>query len=117
MLRRGEASPHLAAFQRAACASDEMETEKAWLRRGGKAAAIAIRRCEEVMDKAWGMVATIEGQSGPLAADISAEHWLMGDDWQTVALAHALSVDKCKKLAYEAVKRLDEGHGGGRGRA
>lgn len=107
MLRRGEMSPSLAVFQRAACAADEMETEKAWLRRGGKAAAIAIRRCEEVIDKAWKLVPVIERQSGPLAADVSAEHWLMGDDWQTVALAHAMPVDKCKKLAYEAVKRLD----------
>lgn len=35
------------------------------------------------------------------------EHWLLGMEWRDVAVRHGLSPDKCKKLAYEAVKRLD----------
>lgn len=107
MLRRGEISPSLAVFQRAMGASEAMEAGKKRLRRGSRGACVSVLRCEETLDEAWELVADIERRSGPLAADIVAEHWLLGGQWRDVALAHHLAVDRCKKLAYEAVKRLD----------
>ena len=111
MLRKGDISPTLALFREAFDGVRGLEAEKALWRRSwalGKAIDISeCRRCEDAMDRAWGLVADIERGDGPLVADMVTEHWLLGMEWRDVATRHGLSTDKCKKLAYEAVERLD----------
>lgn len=107
MMRQGDIGPSLALLQRAATTADAMEVAKKALKRGGAGPAKTVRRCEVVLDEAWGLVSAVERQSGPLAAVMVAEHWLLGMRWEDVSVAHGLSVDRCKKLAYKAVSRLD----------
>lgn len=111
MLRQGDISPSLALFRRAADSAGALEAEKAlWRRSGRMVRAMSTEECrrlEESMDEAWGLVADIERGDGPLVADMVTEHWLLGMGWRDVALRHGLATDKCKKMAYEAVKRLD----------
>lgn len=111
MLRSGEISPSLALFREAHDSAERLEAEKALWRRswalGGAIDTNECGRCEDTMDRAWGLVADIERGDGPLVADMVTEHWLLGMEWRDVAVRHGLSPDKCKKLAYEAVKRLD----------
>lgn len=107
MLRRGEISPSLALFRSAARASFRLEAEKAGLRRRDAEAIERASGYERVLDRAWSLVPRIEEASGPLAADITAEHWLLGVAWLDVSVTHGISLDRCKKLALEAVKGLD----------
>ncbi len=104
-------SPSLALFREAHDSAERLEAEKASWRRswalGKPIDTSECRRCEGAMDRAWGLVADIERGDGPLVADMVTEHWLLGMEWRDVATRHGLSPDKCKKLAYEAVKRLD----------
>lgn len=105
---RGETAISLAFLNEAARAADLLEEVKAPARRGDENASDAMLLCERTLDEAWGMVAAIERNSGPLVADMCAEHWLMGRRWHDVAASHGIAPDKCKKLAYEAVRALDE---------
>lgn len=104
---RGEASPALALFREASSASLGLEAEKPGIKRRDAGALGRSAGLEAVLDEAWSLVPLIEGSSGPLAADIVAEHWLHGDTWLAVSVMHGISIDRCKKLALEAVKRLD----------
>lgn len=107
MLRRGEISRSLALFRSAASASFRLEAEKPGLRRRDADAIGRAAEYERVLDRAWSLVPRIEEASGPLAADIAAEHWLLGIAWLDVSVMHGISPDRCKKLALEAVKGLD----------
>ena len=100
-------------FQSAYLASLSLEEYKPRLRRGdeqsrSRASAICAR-CEETIDAAWGLVALIAKDVGGTAAEVVAEHYLFGDDWHTVSAMHGLPYDLCKKLAYSAIRSLDEG--------
>lgn len=107
MLRRGEAGPALALFQEASRASLMLEAEKPGIKRRDAGALGRSARLEAVLDEAWSLVPRIEGSSGPLAADVAAEHWLLGATWLEVSVRHGLSIDRCKKLALEALKGID----------
>ncbi len=107
MLRRGEISPSLALFRSASRAAFRLEAEKPGVKRREAEALAASAELERTLDEAWSLALEIEESSGPLAADMTVEHWLLGIPWHDVAAKHGISVDRAKKLVLEAVKGLD----------
>lgn len=112
MRRAGDISPALQRFRSYASYARALEEYKP-LTRGGSLnkrarAAMVCSEAERRLDRAWSEVEQMAALSGWEAADMAADHFLMGLDWHDVAAARGMAYDKCKKAAYEAVKALDE---------
>lgn len=112
MRRAGDISPALQRFRSYASYARALEEYKP-LTRGGSLnkrarAEMVCATAEERLDRAWVEVEQAAALSGWDAADMAADHFLMGLDWHDVASARGIPYDKCKKAAYEAIKALDE---------
>ena len=108
MLRQGEISQSLHDFRGYQVTARSLERLKRQLKttkpQVGKE---RIGWCEEILDRAWDDVAEIEWTRGDTACQLVVRHFLFDEDWHDVSADMQIPYDKAKKIAYAAIKSLD----------
>lgn len=122
MLRQGEMSPTLARLRRCWYVSRDMDKQRRGrridlMRPDGDPRRARALYCmaeqEAVLDTGYALIEEMRPAAGDVAAEIVEAHFLECEDWHDLSARLGIPYDKCKKMAYRAIRRYDARNGEG----